>query len=844
MINRILSLLLFLFFGIGIIYAEYSIYVDKNGVMRRNDTKEEVSFYGVNYTLPFAHSYRAMGYLGKDRKAEIDKDVYHISRMGANAYRIHVWDVEISDKDGNLIENDHLDLLDYLISELEKRNIRTLITFQTNFGNGYPEKNIITDGFSYHYSRDEIHSNPKAITAQQNYVTSLANHVNKYTGKSYNKDNYIVGFEINNEPYHSKSPKQTKEYINSMVNALRKTGCNKPLFYNASHNKGHESAYFNSNIQGVTYQWYPIGLVSGQMKKGNFLPYVDKYDMPHRNLKNYDKMAKIVYEFDPADILYSYMYPAIVRSFRSAGFQWITQFAYDPMAIAGKNTDYQTHYLNLVYTPSKAISMKIAAKVAAEIPRNANIPSYPQDTLFGNFRVSYDNDLSEYNTQKKFFYSNNTTTFPKNNLELDEIAGVGSSPIVNYSGSGAYFLDKVEDGIWRLEVMPDVIFISDPFTKPSLKNDVAKIAYLSNLMKLDIKNLGCYFSVIPLNDGNKYSTSSVNGKFSIMPGTYLIKRKDKNNVKINHEMELGNIKLNEYVAPKPDLNDIILIHQPAYSVHDNDSLKIKARVYSPQNLDSLIVYTNNVSFWNENNTSYKMKSEGNGWYVTTLPYNEALNNEFNYNIIVFTNGEKRTFPDNKPGMPLDYDFINNDFYKVKVISPNSPIVLFEASKNMDGLEIYSIPTENYPHFKFVEKSPLGQNYINIESPKKQDTTSLYIKKYIKEIVNNLPIKDYAIYLKADSIIGLEYIKLGVISSDGITYEAIAKKENNLYKVSLNDLIQVPTVIVPAPYPIFLNRFFTSEEKIPLKKENIEYLTISSSPYTQPMGINLYGAWIE
>ena len=48
--------------------------------MRWSDTRQEASFFGVNYTLPFAHAYRALGYLGLDRKAAIDKDVYHFSR--------------------------------------------------------------------------------------------------------------------------------------------------------------------------------------------------------------------------------------------------------------------------------------------------------------------------------------------------------------------------------------------------------------------------------------------------------------------------------------------------------------------------------------------------------------------------------------------------------------------------------------------------------------------------------------------------------------------------------------------------------------------------------------------
>ena len=44
-----------------------TVYIDGKGVMRWSDTRKEASFYGVNYTLPFAHAYRAM----KDRKSVV-----------------------------------------------------------------------------------------------------------------------------------------------------------------------------------------------------------------------------------------------------------------------------------------------------------------------------------------------------------------------------------------------------------------------------------------------------------------------------------------------------------------------------------------------------------------------------------------------------------------------------------------------------------------------------------------------------------------------------------------------------------------------------------------------------
>lgn len=102
---------------------------------------------------------------------------------------------------------------------------------------------------------------------------------------------------------------------------------------------------------------------------------------------------------------------------------------YDPMDIAYANTEYQTHFLNLAYTPHKAISMKIAAEAARSLKRGESYGSYPQDTLFGDgFRVSYTEDLSELNNGKKFYYSNHTNTRPKDASQLISIAG-GSSPI-------------------------------------------------------------------------------------------------------------------------------------------------------------------------------------------------------------------------------------------------------------------------------------------------------------------------------------------------------------------------------------------------------------------------------
>ncbi len=534
---------------------DYKIYVDDQGVMRRSDTREEVSYYGTNYTAPFAYSYRALGYLGKDRKQAIDRDVYHIARMGMNAFRLHLWDAELADSLGNLLANDHLDLLDYMIAQLENRGIDIILTAQTNFGNGYPERNIDTGAFTYDFDKCQIHDDPAAQAIQERYLDQLARHVNPYTGHSYASDNAIIAMEINNEPCHSGTKAEVTAYINRMAKALRDAGFDKPILYNVTHNPQVTSAYYDADIDGTTYQWYPTSLVSGHERKGNLLPAFDEYTIPWRDtMPNYDRLARVVYEFDPADVLYSHLYPAVARAFRQEGFQWITQFAYDPLSLAPYNTEYPTHYLNLVYTPAKAISMKIAKEVATEVPRGSYYGSYPEDSLFGHTRISFEEDLSEFNSLEKFIYSNNTSTWPVAPEQLMEVAGHGSSPIVQYSGSGAYFLDKVGDtGAWRLEVLPDIAQVDDPFGNTDLKD--AKIVAVSreNEMRIDLPGLGSSFLVRGINEGNSLEAKAVDGVVRVRPGVYLL-AKDESELAEAQKVKTvaGNIGLAEYVAPDSD----------------------------------------------------------------------------------------------------------------------------------------------------------------------------------------------------------------------------------------------------------------------------------------------------
>jgi hypothetical protein len=503
------------------------ILIGKDGIMRWQADGREVTGFGVNYTVPFAHAFRSGKKLGVDLKEAIDADVYQMARLGLDLYRVHVWDCEISDSLGNLLDNEHLDLFDYLLFRLQEHHINAIITPIAYWGNGWPDPNEPTPGFSQKYGKDSCLVDPEAIKAQENYLAQFVNHVNRYTGVSYKYDKKILAFEISNEPHHHGTPDEVTQFVTRMKEAIRSTGCTKPVFYNVSHSIQLAEAYFAAGIDGGTFQWYPTGLGFQKELGGNMLPNVDRYSIPFADLMKKKGAARIVYEFDAADMASTYMYPAMARSFRTAGIQLATHFSYDPTFLAPYNTEYNTHYMNLLYAPGKALSLMICAEVFRQIPLYKDYGAYPDNASFGPFRISYADDLAEMVTSKKFIHTNHTKTKPANAEKLTLIAGRGNSPLIEYNGTGAYFLDKLGDGRWRLEVMPDVVHIRNLFGRNSLDKKVAVLHQQRRQMKIMLPGLeeGFAMESVDRRDSIVYRESN-NKIVSVKPGIYLLTSPD------------------------------------------------------------------------------------------------------------------------------------------------------------------------------------------------------------------------------------------------------------------------------------------------------------------------------
>jgi hypothetical protein len=654
--------------------------------------------------------------------------------------------------------------------------------------------------------------------------------MNPYTKRSYGNDPDVIAVELNNEPSHSGPKAGVTAYINRLAAAVRSTGWKKPLFYNVSQSPFYAEAVAAANIDGVSFQWYPTGLVANHEVKGNFLPNVDQYTIPYDTIAAYRNKAKMVYEFDAADLLQSDMYPAIVRSFKQAGFQWVTQFAYDPMALAYANTEYQTHYLNLAYTPSKAISLLIASKAFHRLPRLKSYGRYPADSVFDVFRVSHAESLSEMNSAEEFYYSNTTASKPLDAAKLQHLAGVGNSPVVQYHGSGAYFLDKISNGNWRLEVMPDAIHIRDPFGRASPGKEVTHIAWNVQRMKINLPDLSSGFSIRGLNDGNGSALTADSDSFAIAPGTYLLTSKNSN---ASAAVTFGNgtIRLNEFVAPKLAAAELFLRHEPFTELSANKSMTIKATIIGIDAADKVMLQLNRLGGGFGQARNVNMSAVNGFEYSAILPADFLTPGLINYKILIQrSNGDYISFPGNIKGNPASWDYYENESWQTIVASEHGNLQLYNPTYDRNIL-VYPGFRRNF-ETRYLSSEEAGQLVLRLAAAElsgdhvfgfqqyfgdKIEGRSAELSSFSKVIIRGRTSSSFPVPAK----ITFTTKDATSFSTPFTLSEAVQDIE-----LPLNTFTADSVLLLPRPYPGFMPLYFSSSQPGIFEIEKAEKFTIT------------------
>jgi hypothetical protein len=664
--------------------ANRAVYLDTAGVVRWRDSNEEVALFGANYVLPTASDYRAAGYLRADRKKMIDEDMAQFARMGWDGLRLTFWgDWEASDSAGNLVANDHLDLQDYLIARARERGIYMLFSPIQLYSPNWPdaiERDPLTPGFGRVFGKGRMGTDPAAIAAQVNYLRQMLNHVNRYTGVALKDEPAILFIELVNEPWHHPEDLPGSiRYLNTLARAVRSTGCQKLIFYNVSQDFRIGEAIRRSRVQGVTFGWYPTGLNTGHELEGNYLRTVDAYpDMLRPELA---RLPRIVYEFDSPDTRTGYMYPAMARTFRAVGTQFAAMFAYDMLQTGSRNLGWQTHYLNLVYTPRKAMSAIIAAEAMRRLPRMTGYGSYPQNTRFGDFHVSYQDNLGELVAKDAFLYAGSTRSTPPSPDSLTRVAGYGSSPVVSYGGEGIYFLDKVRAGVWRLEVYPDAVPVRDPFESPNPDKIVTRAISRPWSMAVTLPDLGPAFTVQPIAAGNARAVQASAGRFTVTPGVYLLSAEPVDRATLPGFV--GHVGFAEYHAPPSDSLPAAVVSLAAPQYLTGRDAELRVRVVDAVPPDSVRLFIRPVA--GGSYRAFAMHPAGGYGYAVSIPAAALREGPYDYVVTLFRGDAALTFPAGVPEKPTDWDYYARRCWKLDVVKPGTPLTLFDPGADAGRL---------------------------------------------------------------------------------------------------------------------------------------------------------------
>jgi hypothetical protein len=773
------------------------IYVDSAGVMRWRTSNVEVAMLGANYCLPSASDYRAAGAVGADRKKLIDQDMTHFARMGWDALRLSFWgDWENCDRGGNLIANDHLDLLDYLIYRAKGRDLHMLFSPIVTYSSMWPGgDDPAAVGFSRYYRKEELGTNPAAIAAQVNYLRQILGHVNPYTGIALKDEPYLCFIELINEPaQHPQDFDGSVAYINALYDAVRSTGCQKITFFNLSQDFAMAPAIAASKAEGASFAWYPSGLLAGHQLRGNFLRSLEDY--APMLAPELSRRPRLVYEYDLPDVMSGYHYPAMVRTFRSVGAQSAAMFSYDMLATAPYNLGWQTHCLNLVYTPQKAASAIIAGQVMRRIPRLQPVGPYPQNLRFGDFRVSYEENLSELVSSDLFYYSNNTSSRPPAPGKLRRVVGFGSSPTVRYEGLGLYFLDRIGDGAWRLEVYPDALQIDDPFAPTRKDRLVFQLLERQWPMTIDLPDLGKAFAVRPLNEGNRYSADARDGTFPARPGVYLLTDPANKNPAALPDRLPGvpyYLGMREFVCPPASSAPPALVLHPQPEYPADRPVVISATLASAEVPEKVELEVDGTG------RSLAMARTSGYDYAATLPAGTLGPGAFRFTVRVAVGGRVLVFPRDSPVAAT-----RAETFTGTVVPPDAPIALFSPDRDVAYLSVSRSGEAGNRAARIVEGSAPGAGAYPLGFPgpamAEDFTASLYVGDRVACRANAAQAR--AVRLRLKSVAAPSVIRVTLVEKDGSAWsgKVFASMEWKDVVIPLGTMRAAKSAMLPQAYP--------------------------------------------
>jgi hypothetical protein len=506
------------------------------------------------------------------------------------------------------------------------------------------------------------------------------------------------------------------------------------------------------------------------------------------------------------------------------------------------------------------------------VPLYKDYGGYPGNATFEGVRVSYGDDLAELATDEKFFYANRTSTNPPAPGRLAQVAGYGSSPIVDYPGQGAYFLDRLEPGVWRLEVMPDAIWVRDPFEKPNPDKQVSVIAWNEWPMRINLPDLGAGFKAVGLNDGNGFNGNAEGSTLSVRPGAYLLTRAGVT-TRWRPQDRWENITLKEFVAPAASVDRTYVIHKPVVEAPAGEPLRVTAAIVSPDPVEKveLVAYLpQRPSVTDQrvppgkrvqpgggppdgrNLQTFEMSRTAGFGYSAEIPGMLLRPGTLRYHIAVKGPRGYESFPSAMEGRPTDWDFYG-DPWTARVVPAGAPILLFDAVADAPRITAdhrgvrYDIVPADRPG-----ASAMAVLVADLELGEHDHSLRFYFKDRINGRGPDLALAAKIVLFGKSATDKPCALQLALVTADGVAYggTVTVPPRYGALELPISGLRKVRSPNIPHGYPVFIPFWSSVGGDIPLEMNRAESVLVSIGPGIPPAeygdvhGVDIERIWLE
>jgi len=646
--------------------AKGNVYMS-NGKLYFSNAKE-LTLWGVNFQPCLSWEYnqrfknKGIPLTTAAMKPQTIQGLDELQRMGINLIRVHLTPVDFTDANGNLVTSSvYLQLLDHLVSEAKKRNIYMYVTLINHMGYVGELTSIFNDSVTDFREKWIFDQNIKAKS--KTYITALLNRVNPYTNIAYKADTTLAMFELLNEPryYNYNNIKNktntyykdyltwlttngtfikndstsfaayrtnfVKNYINEIYTTIRNTGAVQPIIWNCNWSQMYQThadvfaGVAQSSAEVVSFSVYP-GF--NLMPAKSWINPIDLSNIDFTNdfknmYNNYSYLgwakspdfagkAKVCYEYEQIFNHSSYLYPLMAQFLRSLGVQTATMWTYNfgTPAIYAKGS----HVLSLTCTPPKAASFMVAHEVFDNTPLyTPYIVTSPNERIKSNYAYSKAKDLSMFVSADKFYYTDSVTnwlpiTVPNT---VTKIIGRGYSPLVNYTGSGIYSIQKLATEL-NLTIEPNYTYLQSPIMGISTGIVTSLDSTSNHLLSITLNGWGVgkygLYRISSTSVRTKVSSLTSLNNISLAPGKYVITK----DAFTNNDEIISNCNV-KYNGNAVTFNELSFDHVRIYSLQGTEVLNKTIQNENHISLSKLTKGVYIVSLSGMNNANLKITKD-------------------------------------------------------------------------------------------------------------------------------------------------------------------------------------------------------------------------------------------